>query len=147
MIRYARGDLLQADVEALVNPVNTVGVMGKGLALKFKQAYPKNFQLYLAACRARTLAVGQLLVTHTRSARPRLVVNFPTKQHWRDPSQLEWIERGLHHLRTIVEAEGITSIAVPALGCGNGGLSWTEVQPLIEKFLWWDDVDVVVYEP
>jgi O-acetyl-ADP-ribose deacetylase (regulator of RNase III) len=138
------GDILDADTEAIVNPVNTVGVMGTGLALQFKRKYPKMFREYLSACRRGELKVGRVLV-HSVRGYPRLVVNFPTKRDWRDPSQLEWIEWGLADLQALIGELTIRSIAIPPLGCGHGGLGWSDVRKLIEQRLGDMDVDVVLY--
>lgn len=130
------GNLLDADVEALVNTVNTVGVMGKGLALQFKRRFPSNFEMYAAACRRGEVQVGRMFVVETAGrAGPRFIINFPTKKHWRDPSRLEYVRAGLVALVSEVKTRGIRSIAIPPLGCGNGGLAWSEVQPLIDQAL------------
>jgi O-acetyl-ADP-ribose deacetylase (regulator of RNase III) len=149
MIRFARGNLLDADVEAVVNTVNTVGVMGKGIALMFKEAHPENFRLYAAACKRREVQVGRMFVTERGSLTgPRWIINFPTKQHWRDKTRIEWIDEGLDDLRRVVQELGIRSVAIPPLGCGQGGLRWRDVRPRIEKALAdFADVDIVVYEP
>jgi len=149
MIRFARGNLLEADVEALVNTVNTVGVMGKGVALMFKDAFPENFKEYELACKNHKVQVGHMFVTEREQLMgPRWIINFPTKKHWRNPSQLEWVEAGLADLRRIIEREGIQSIAIPPLGAGNGGLDWADVRPRIQAALGdLSDVDVVIYEP
>lgn len=150
MVRFTDGDLLDARVEALVNAVNTVGVMGKGIALAFKTAYPENFRAYAAACKAGQVEVGRMFVVERRglAAGPRWIINFPTKRHWRDPSRLEWIADGLMDLRAFLERENIRSVALPALGSGNGGLEWDAVRPSIETALSpLRDVDVLVYRP
>ena len=149
MIRFTQGNLLDADVEAVVNTVNTVGVMGKGIALMFKERYPDNYKVYAAASKLGQVQTGRMFVTmSTELAGPRWIVNFPTKRHWRQPSKLEWIAEGLRDLRSIIMANGIRSIAVPPLGSGNGGLSWKAVRQLIENQLGnIPDVEVVVYEP
>jgi O-acetyl-ADP-ribose deacetylase (regulator of RNase III) len=149
MIRFAQGNLLEAEVEAVVNTVNTVGVMGKGIALMFKEAYPANFRDYSAACARGEIVVGRMYVTGRESLHgPRWIINFPTKQHWRGPSHLDWIENGLVDLRRVIEAKQIRSVAVPPLGTGNGGLRWSEVRRLILKVLdGLEGVDVLVYEP
>lgn len=149
MIRYTRGNLLEADVEALVNTVNTVGVMGKGIALMFKEAFPENRRLYEAACKRGEVRVGRMFVTERAGLiGPRLVINFPTKEHWRGPSREIWIREGLADLRRVIQEHRIRSIALPPLGCGNGGLEWSAVRSLIEDSLGeLADVDVVVYEP
>lgn len=142
------GDLLSADVDALVNPVNTVGVMGKGLALQFKRAFPANFTAYERACRRREVRTGQVFVyDNSQLMRPRWIVNFPTKTHWSSPSRIEDIVAGLRSLRRAIVDYDMTSIAVPALGCGLGGLDWSEVRPLIEEQLREADVAVSLYGP
>ncbi|MFD9792530.1 macro domain-containing protein [Streptomyces sp. NPDC059070] len=128
------GDLLAAEVTALVNPVNTVGVMGKGLALQFKNAYPAMFADYQRACRSGELVLGRMHVWDTgESERPRYVINFPTKGHWRARSRIEDIEAGLADLVATVQRLGIDSLAVPALGAGLGGMEWSEVEPRIRR--------------
>lgn len=147
MIRETTGDILDADVEALVNPVNTAGVMGAGLALQFKLAYPDMYHQYAATCRAGGVRTGRVLVHYAASGRkPWYIIMLPTKEHWRNPSQLEWIDWGLTDLRALIEELNIRSIAIPPLGCGLGGLDWTDVRKLIEDRLGGlDDVDVVLY--
>ena len=149
MIQYTTGNLLEADVEALVNAVNTVGVMGKGIALQFKNRFPANMKCYADACKQGQVVTGQMFVTETGELiGPRWIVNFPTKQHWRDGSRLEWIDAGLQDLRRFIVQEGVTSVAIPALGVGNGGLSWAEVQPRLEAALNdLSNVRVLVYLP
>jgi O-acetyl-ADP-ribose deacetylase (regulator of RNase III) len=143
------GNLLEADADALVNTVNTVGVMGKGLALQFKQAYPANFHAYRAACRQGEVRTGQVFVYATGTGRrPRFVINFPTKEHWRSGSKLSDIKAGLADLRKVIQSRGIRSIAVPPLGCGNGGLDWRDVRPLIVNALGdLPDVHILLYPP
>ncbi len=149
MIRYTHGNLLDAQDEALVNPVNTVGVMGKGLALAFRHRFDLNHRLYVEACQAGELQVGKVLATETGQAvGPRWVVNFPTKQHWRQPSQLRWVSEGLMDLRRFIAQHRVKSIAIPALGAGLGGLAWPDVRSAIESALAeLDDVQITVYEP
>lgn len=149
MIRFAQGNLLDADVEALVNTVNTVGVMGKGIVLMFKERFPDNFKAYEAAAKRNEVQTGQMFVTESMElAAPRWIINFPTKKHWRHPSRLAWISEGLKDLRAIIAEKGIQSIAIPPLGSGNGGLDWATVRPLIEASLGGpQDVEVVIYEP
>lgn len=149
MLRFTTGNLLDADVDALVNAVNTVGVMGKGIALMFKVRFPANFKAYEAACKRKAVEVGRMFVTEPAGVgEPRWIVNFPTKQHWRSPSKIEWVEAGLRDLRRVIAENGIRSIAVPALGSGNGGLDWPQVRPMVEAALGdLPDVDVLVYEP
>jgi O-acetyl-ADP-ribose deacetylase (regulator of RNase III) len=143
-VEFVSGNLLEADVEALVNPVNTKGVMGKGLALAFRRAFPANYETYRAACEAGEVRLGEMLVVKDGG---RLIVNFPTKGHWRSRSRLEDIEAGLRDLRRVLVEREVTSVAVPALGCGLGGLDWADVQPRIEAAL--DDLPVraLVHEP
>jgi len=149
MIHYTQGNLLEADVEALVNTVNTVGVMGKGIALMFKERFPHNMQAYARACKAGEVTTGKMFVTETDELMgPRWIVNFPTKQHWRAKSRMEWIEAGLKDLHAFIVEQQIKSIAIPPLGAGNGGLDWSEVKPKIEQALSdLSDVDIWVYEP
>ena len=148
MISYCQGDLLEADVDALVNAVNTVGVMGKGIALAFKNRFPANTQAYAAACQRGEVVTGRMFVTETPALLgPRWIVNFPTKQHWRDPSRLEWVQTGLQDLRCFLLAQSVQSVALPALGAGLGGLGWSAVRAEIETALADLDVDIRVYEP
>ena len=149
MIQFTEGNLLEAEVEAVVNTVNTVGIMGKGIALMFKDRFPRNFEAYVRACAAGQVRLGEMYVTENKELfGPRWIINFPTKTHWRVKTKIEWIEEGLKDLvRTIVE-RNIHSIAIPPLGCGNGGLDWREVGPLIASAL--QDVEglnAMVYEP
>src|SRR5213594_803260 len=149
MLTYRQGNLLEADVDAVVNTVNTVGVMGKGIALMFKERYPENYRAYEAACKAGQVQTGRMFVTATGElSGPRWVINFPTKKHWRHPSRFEWIEEGLEDLRRVVREKGIRSLALPPLGCGNGGLEWSDVRRLIENAVAaMPDVDVIAFEP
>ncbi|WP_458245180.1 type II toxin-antitoxin system antitoxin DNA ADP-ribosyl glycohydrolase DarG [Streptomyces sp. MAI_2237] len=149
MITRGTGNLLLADVDALVNTVNTVGVMGKGIALQFKRAYPDNFEDYKASCDRGDVNPGRMHVHEVRQlGGPRFIVNFPTKRHWRAPSRLEDIASGLVALRDEIVERGIKSIAVPPLGCGNGGLAWNDVEPLIRQALGTiPGVEVRVWEP
>jgi O-acetyl-ADP-ribose deacetylase (regulator of RNase III) len=149
VIEFTQGNLLEADVEALVNTVNTVGVMGKGIALQFKQAYPENFKAYERACKAGEVELGRMFVWHSdRLGNPRMIINFPTKRHWRAKSRLKDVQAGLDALRAMLGKEGVKSLAVPPLGCGHGGLAWSDVRPLIVSALGdLDGTDVVVFEP
>lgn len=148
MISYCQGDLLAAEVDALVNAVNTVGVMGKGIALAFKNRFPANYQAYAAACQRGEVVTGRMFVTETQALLgPRWIVNFPTKQHWRDPSRLEWVQTGLQDLRRFLLAQSVQSVALPALGAGLGGLSWPAVRAEIEAALGDLDTMVLAYEP
>lgn len=132
-IETGTGNLLASSAEALVNTVNTVGVMGKGIALQFKNAYPEAFKAYAAACKRGEVETGKMFVFETGQLGPsaRFIINFPTKKHWKGKSKLEYIETGLVDLVRVVRELGIVSIAVPPLGCGNGGLQWSVVEPLI----------------
>ena len=149
MIRFTRGNLLDANVEAVVNTVNTVGVMGKGIALMFKEKFPENYKAYAAACKRGEVQIGRMFVTESLElSGPRWIINFPTKKHWRHPSKLEWIADGLKDLRKVIAEKGLRSVAIPPLGSGNGGLEWADVRPVIERELGdLADVQVVVYEP
>lgn len=149
MIKLAQGNLLEADMEALVNAVNCVGVMGKGIALQFKQAFRDNFQAYASACRKGKVKPGRMFTFATnRIINPKYVINFPTKRHWREKSRLEYIEKGLSALVVEVHELGIGSIAIPPLGCGHGGLRWSEVKKLVEgAFDQLPDVQVLFFEP
>ncbi|HET7460051.1 MAG TPA: macro domain-containing protein [Longimicrobium sp.] len=149
MIRIARGNLLEAPAEALVNAVNCVGVMGKGIALEFKQAFPATFRAYAASCKAGDVSPGRMLVHDLgEGARPRYIIHFPTKRHWRDPSRMDDVVAGLSALVDTVRQREIRSIAIPALGSGLGGLDWNEVRPRIEAaFATLPEVDVHLYEP
>lgn len=149
MISYTQGNLLEADVDALVNTVNTVGVMGKGIALMFKETFPENYKAYEAACGRHDVQIGRMFVTERHDlVGPKWIINFPTKKHWRQPSKLEWIDAGLKDLRQVMADKQIRSIALPPLGTGNGGLDWSLVRPLIERELQaLPNVRVVVFEP
>ena len=149
MIELCRGDVLNADVEALVNTVNCVGIMGRGMALQFRKAFPENYAVYKAACDKKQVRPGKMLVFElSRTENPRFIVNFPTKRHWRSDSKMEDIESGLRALVTEIKNRAIKSIAIPPLGCGLGGLDWEEVRPLIERaFDELSEVRTLLYEP
>ncbi len=148
MIQYTQGDILQADAEALVNTVNCVGVMGRGIALHFKHAYPANFKAYAAACKRGDVQPGRMFVYDTDLPAPRWIINFPTKRDWRTKSRIEDIEAGMDTLVEEIRARGIGSIAIPPLGSGLGGLAWNDVRPIIETALAdIPDVRAIVYEP
>lgn len=148
MITYETGNLLAARVEALVNTVNTVGVMGKGIALQFKETFPENYRAYAAACKRGEVEIGNMFVTETnRMDCLRYIINFPTKKHWKQPSKLEYIREGLTDLKRVILEKNIRSIALPPLGCGHGGLDWAIVKPLIVQALHDLPVSVIVFEP
>jgi O-acetyl-ADP-ribose deacetylase (regulator of RNase III) len=147
MIERVRGNLLEANVDALLNPVNTDGVMGKGLALQIKNVFPDVFSLYQRACKSGEVTVGRMHVV-PRQGSPRFVINFPTKTTWRKPSELDYIKDGLRDLVRVVPEQGIRSLALPPLGCGRGGLNWRAVEPLIvAAFERLPEVRVLLYEP
>jgi O-acetyl-ADP-ribose deacetylase (regulator of RNase III)/uncharacterized protein YwgA len=148
MLKYMRGNLLEDSSEALVNTVNTVGVMGKGIALQFKQAFPEVFREYEKACKKNEVKTGKMHIVDTNAlVGPRYIINFPTKQHWKEKSKMSYVVEGLKDLERNVRELDIQSIAIPPLGCGNGGLEWSEVKPLIEKAFQDLNMDVHVYEP
>jgi O-acetyl-ADP-ribose deacetylase (regulator of RNase III) len=148
VIRYTKGDILCADVEALVNTVNTVGVMGRGIALHFKQAFPDNFKAYAAACERGEVEPGRMFVFETDQLTPRWIINFPTKKHWRGKSRMEYIETGMEALVEEIRERGIRSIAIPPLGSGLGGLDWRQVRSVIEHGLSAvPAVEATIYEP
>jgi O-acetyl-ADP-ribose deacetylase (regulator of RNase III) len=149
MVKLTQGDILKARADALVNTVNCVGVMGRGIALQFRKAFPDNFEAYKYVCDRKQLHPGQVFVYDLgRLEPPRYVINFPTKRHWKGRSKLEDIQAGLEALVREIRVRGIRSVAVPPLGCGLGGLDWNVVRPMIEKaFASLPEVDVEVYEP
>jgi len=148
MVDIVKGNLLEADADALVNTVNTVGVMGKGIALQFKQAFPDNFRAYEKAVVAGEVVPGRMFVFNTGRLRPRYIINFPTKRHWRGRSRIEDIRSGLEDLVRVVRNLGTQTLAVPPLGCGNGGLDWRDIRPLIESAMAEvPDVHVLLFEP
>lgn len=149
MIEYKTGDILREDVEALVNTVNCVGVMGRGIALQFRKAFPGNFTAYATACERQDVVPGKMFVYETRQlTNPRFIINFPTKRHWRGKSRIEDIEDGLVALIEEIRIRNIRSIAIPPLGSGLGGLAWSDVRPRIaaalEKV---PEIQVVIFEP
>ncbi|MHB0755997.1 type II toxin-antitoxin system antitoxin DNA ADP-ribosyl glycohydrolase DarG [Polaribacter sp. M15] len=149
MIKFTKGNILNADVDALVNTVNTVGVMGKGIALAFKKAFPLNYKLYKEVCDKKEFSVGNMFTTNTGQLNPKFIINFPTKEHWRGRSKIEFIENGMKKLVETIKTNEIKSIAIPPLGCGNGGLQWNIVKPIILKELKNIDknIEVIIYEP
>ena len=149
MITYVKGNLLQSPAVALVNTVNTAGVMGKGIALQFKKAFPHNFEVYRQACKNGELAIGKILAVKARNLLwgEKLILNFPTKTDWRLPSEYEYIERGLVALREYVTIHQVESLAIPPLGCGNGGLDWLKVKPMIADAMEGIELPIWIYEP
>src|ERR1051325_10444421 len=147
MIEVGKGNLLEADVQALVNTVNTVGVMGKGIALHFKKVFPENFAAYEKACKRKEVQAGRMFIHDLgQLTNPRYIINFPTKRHWRGKSKLQDIESGLQALVEDVKRLHIESLALPPLGCGQGGLAWHDVYPLIKNaFAELPEVRVVLY--
>ena len=145
MLTFKSGDIFNEPAEALVNPVNCVGVMGRGLALEFRQRFPGNYAEYRRACREGRVRPGRMLVHHENG---RCIINFPTKRHWRDDSRIEDLREGLKSLTQELRNRGIRSVAIPALGAGLGGLEWPAVRAEIEAGLGsLTDVDVIVLEP
>jgi O-acetyl-ADP-ribose deacetylase (regulator of RNase III)/uncharacterized protein YwgA len=148
MIRFITGNLLESDAEALVNTVNTVGVMGKGIALQFKEAFPENYRIYRDVCKAKEFNTGTVLVVKEETTLgSKYIVNFPTKAHWKGKSKYEYLADGLIALKAALIEHNIKSIAIPPLGCGNGGLDWTRVKAMIETSLKDVSADVIVYQP
>lgn len=142
MLQYVNGDILHSHAQTYVNTVNTVGVMGKGLALQFKNKYPEMFKAYQKICRNHLLDIGKLYLW---KGSEKWILMFPTKKHWMDSSQIEFIESGLKKFVDNYRRIGIQSIAFPKLGCGLGGLEWEMVQPLMEKYLKHLPIDIFVY--
>jgi O-acetyl-ADP-ribose deacetylase (regulator of RNase III) len=149
MIIEVKGNLLESPAVALVNTVNTVGVMGKGIALQFKNAFPHNFEVYKRACADGEVAIGEILAVEDRNLLygNKLILNLPTKTHWRLPSEYTYVENGLLALRDYMLIHRVESIALPALGCGNGGLDWQKVKAMMEDALGDFQIPVWVYEP
>ena len=142
MIEYIEGDIFESPAQVIVNTVNTVGVMGKGLALSFKQRYPDMFESYRMACEKNQFTMGKLMLYQEAD---HWILLFPTKENWRNPSKLEYIEKGLKKFVSSYEDKHISSIAFPKLGCGNGELNWADVKPLMEKYLKKLPIDVYIY--
>ena len=150
MITFKTGNIVSAEAEALVNTVNTVGVMGKGIALQFKKHFPENYKAYRKAVEDGKVHTGQVFVVklnNTKTTGVRYIFNFPTKAHWRHPSKMQWIREGLADLRAKVLEYNISSIAIPPLGAGQGGLKWDEVKKEIEKELSDLNIEVLLFEP
>lgn len=134
-----KGDLFNSECQTIVNTVNCVGVMGKGIALEFKKRYPSMFNTYKKHCSSNALRPGSLYLWRSDT---KWILNFPTKDHWRDKSEIKYLEDGLQKFVDTYKSKGITSIAFPQLGCANGGLNWNEVEPLMKKYL--EDLDILV---
>ena len=149
MISFVKGNLLESSAQALVNTVNTVGVMGKGIALQFKEAYPNNYILYRKACKDKLVRVGSMFITHEQNVYGinKIIVNFPTKTTWRKPSEYSYIEMGLKDLKDKILEYHIESIAIPPLGSHNGGLDWNVVKQMIINQLSELNCDIILYEP
>ena len=148
-MEFVKGNLLKSQTEAIVNTVNTVGVMGKGIALQFKERFPQNFRAYAKACKEGLIKTGKMFVfTETELHGNKIIINFPTKEQWFRKSQYSYIEEGLKDLVNVIKDKNIKSISIPPLGCGNGGLKWDKVKFMMEKYLGeLDDVDILIYEP
>lgn len=146
MITETTGDLLRDDAQALVNAVNTAGVMGKGIALEFKRAFPEVFTAYAEACADGRLRLGRVFPVRIGET-GRWIIHFPTKAHWRARSRLDHLAAGLDDLARVLPELGVTSVAIPALGCGHGGLPWAEVRPLITEKLADLETDIRLYVP
>lgn len=149
MIKYIVGNLLESPAEALVNTVNTVGIMGKGIALQFKNEFPNNYEEYVKACEDGTFSIGKLLITEEESLLygKKTIINLPTKTDWRKPSEYSYIDIGLKELAKEIKTRNIKSIAIPPLGAGNGGLNWEKVRDLMEKDLVDLDSEISIYQP
>ena len=149
MVSFLKGDLFDSDVAAYVNTVNCVGVMGRGVALQFKKRFPDNFKMYEGVCKRKEMVPGKMLVYETHSVvNPKFIINFPTKRHWRGASRMEDIEAGLSDLVSVIQAKAITSVALPPLGCGLGGLDWNVVRTRMKSVLeQLNGVRVDIYEP
>lgn len=149
MIKLSKGNILESKVDALVNTVNCVGVMGKGIALQFRQAFPENYDLYKAACNKKEVVTGKMFTVELPVLQsPKYIINFPTKYHWREKSKIEYIDSGLEDLVKVINEYQIKSIAIPPLGCGLGGLDWNVVRPKIESALnQIDELNVELFEP
>ncbi|MCB9343974.1 MAG: macro domain-containing protein [Lewinellaceae bacterium] len=148
-MEYITGNLLESSTQALVNTVNTVGVMGKGIALQFKEQFPTNFKVYAGACKRGEMKIGKMLVVKELTLEgEKIIVNFPTKAEWFKKSQYSYIEEGLKDLVNVIQEYKIKSISLPPLGCGNGGLKWEKVKGLIDQYLSpLQNIQIIVFEP
>lgn len=149
MIKFVEGNIFESEADALVNTVNTVGIMGKGIALQFKKAFPNNYRIYEEACKKGELSIGKLLIVNEENlvSGKKWIINFPTKTTWKKPSEYSYIEKGLDEMAKVLPDYPIKSIAIPPLGSGNGGLDWNKVKHIIDQKLSSLSVDVIVYEP
>jgi O-acetyl-ADP-ribose deacetylase (regulator of RNase III) len=149
MIQYKIGNLLDSNADALVNTVNTDGIMGKGIALQFKNQFPNNYKQYVKACKNNEIGIGKLFVfeEQTLLKGKKVIINFPTKTSWRKPSEYLYIEKGLTDLVKIIREKKIKSIAIPPLGAGNGGLNWSNVKEILQTYLQNVDCDIQIFEP
>ncbi len=148
MIKFLKGNLLDANTQALVNTVNTVGVMGKGIALQFKERFPLNYRLYVDACKKGEVIIGKMFVVKEASFNgDKIIINFPTKTEWYKKSQYAYIEEGLKDLINVIYKYEIQSLAIPPLGSGNGGLKWSNVKSLMNKYLGEIPIEIIIYEP
>ncbi len=149
MIKHITGNIFESEAEALVNTVNTDGVMGKGIALQFKKLFPENFKAYAEACKNSAVVIGRMFVTNESnlSTGDKIIINFPTKKSWKKTSEYSFIEEGLEDLVNIIKKRNIKSIALPPLGSGNGGLEWERVKKIIDLKLNQLDIDIFVFEP
>lgn len=144
VIKFLDGDIFQSKCEALVNPVNTEGICGKGLALDFAHKFVPNYRIYQRACDLKKLTVCKMLPTGPYITQPKWIINFPTKKKWKTPSEMKWIIGGLLDLKDVIKELHITSIAIPAIGCGLGGLKWTDVRRSIENIFGENEMDPIV---
>lgn len=149
MLHFLKGNLLESNAEALVNTVNTVGVMGKGIALQFKNQFPNNYKIYAKACKNGEFNIGQLLITEEESLLngKKIIINFPTKTDWRKPSEYSYIEQGIIELVKVIEEKKISSIAIPPLGAGHGGLDWEKVKRMMQYYLRNVNAEIFIYQP
>lgn len=149
MLKFVKGNLLESEAQALVNTVNTVGIMGKGIALQFKNQFPENYKIYAKACKNNEFHIGKLLVTEEQSlfGGSKTIINFPTKTDWRKPSEYSYIEKGMIELVNVIKSKNIKSIALPPLGAGQGGLDWNKVRRMMEYYLKDLDMEISIYQP
>lgn len=149
MLKFTTGNLLDSEAEALVNTVNTVGIMGKGIALQFKKQFPNNYKIYSKACKTGEFKIGEMLIVEEQSllTGKKIIINFPTKTDWRKPSEYSYIEEGLKNLVKVIEEKKIKSIAIPPLGAGNGGLVWDKVKAMMNYYLKDVEAEVIIFQP